>query len=283
MINDADEITPLLRGSVLEGREVRTVDILGTGELGFEITVDGTEVLETWSAARTLLDVTGRWPLAVDYNDWSVYSRSLYHDERPPRAIAARAEALTWPALKGLDPPADDWVRWITFNVEETVRRVDDAPDVAELLRRFPQPNIVGLEATLLAWEEERRPTSAGESPGAFEPCLEDTVCALVLLPTSNSSAVPAYAHYWGTTHESDGAELLVSAIGSWHQRYGAEPYSSMSVELAFVVERPPTDVFDAFALATEQSMFSRGLDTSLRDCARALLGSERWSLHARP
>lgn len=47
------------------------------------------------------------------------------------------------------------------------------------------------------------------------------------------------------------GAERLASAMKSWHTRYGAEPYLTSGLTLRFVVQRPPTDVRDAFELAS--------------------------------
>jgi len=95
------------------------------------------------------------------------------------------------------------------------------------LRQRFAEPDLVALERFLLAYEEERWPTREGpDPPDATGPIDLSMASALALLPGLASNAVPAYTFFWGASG-SNGGESLVSAIDSWHRRYGAEPYAA--------------------------------------------------------
>ena len=286
MLSDADVVARALRGTVLEGRDVRTVRILDTPEQAVHVDILGLDVVTAWRAARPVCDQLGRWPVAVEEVPQNVYSRYFYRDgvDQMPRAILERAEHLAWPdVLDFPDPAAEDWERFITVNVEETMRRVGSAPDMEQLLQRFPAPDLVALEHVLLTYEERHQPTRDGpDPPGATDPIDLGMASDIALLPTSAPHAVPAYTHYWGSGHWIDGPERLVRAIDSWHRRYGAEPYAALSVTLDFVVSRPPQDVNEAFTLATELQPFVKP-NASLRQGARALLNARHWELYDRP
>lgn len=290
MVDDLAEITRALSGTVLGGLEVREVEVLDGPDVGFEVTIPGDDLVPAWRAARGLVGELGRWPVAVDAYGEDVYSRFFYYgDDVSPKAILERAESMT-PAQALAERNdgsvdayvASDWDRIVGYSVEDTARRIGAAPSVQEAKRHVPTPSYAALESFLLDWEEDRRPTlepERTEGPGWYD---IGERCVLALLPTSHTEEVPAYTSYYGCSGPAGGHETLVSVMGSWRERFGAELIASWGTMLQFVVSRPPHTIGEAFTLAVEQAAFGIG-DDSLREHTRALLHRPTWFLITNP
>lgn len=284
-----EDVIGAFEGSGLGGREIISVAVADTGEVGFELDIDGSDPLSAWQLARPVCDELGLWPFVPDYEGQNVYSRHFYDEVRDgrdqrPTAIVARAEALPWPLE---DPKLDatvwfarDWLSVIRLCRESTVRRLGDAPSEDELLASCPYADYFALERVVLEWEEARRPTMSQEPPGRFDEPLLDLGRKLVLLPTPRAWAVPAYFHFWGAGSRRN--EALVRTLRSWHDRHGAVVWAATGVTLHLHVARPISDIYEAFAVAAEQLPFCKP-DDELRERARALFGATFWELYDRP
>jgi hypothetical protein len=286
MLSNADEIRKALDASVLADRDVQRVPIPGTAEVGFELNIGDLDAVAAWHAAREALRRTGRWPLLVDVVGEDVYSGHFYPNtgDQSPAAIIERAGSISWPdGRRRPEFPPEDWERVVGGEAVTTKRRNGQAPSVTELLEQVSTPDWHALDAFLLAWEEDQRPTTGREYGGPPDlPWGLTQVSRLVLLPSDCPSVVPAYTHFWGAGGNGGGSERLVSALRSWHHRYGAEPCAATGVTLTFAVRRPPTELRDAWQLVTEMESFIK-LDDSIRERARSLLGYEWWELYDRP
>lgn len=161
-----DDVIGTFEGTGLGGREIISVPVGDTGEVGLELDIDGIDPLSAWQLARPVCDELGLWPFVPDYEGQNVYSRHFYEEVRDgrdqrPAAIVARAEALPWPLH---DPELDatvwfarDWLSVIRLCRESTVRRLGDAPSEDELLASCPHADYFALERMVLEWEEARR------------------------------------------------------------------------------------------------------------------------------
>ncbi len=283
------ELVDAFGATALRGREITAVPVADSGEIGFELDIEGVRPLRAWQLATPVCRELGVWPFVPDERGQNVYSRHFYDEVRDgrdqaPRAILARADTLAWP-LKELRSDATeyfarDWPSVIRLCRDATLQRLGQAPSEQDLLDKFPDPDYLALEHHLLTWEEARRPTSAQEPPGAFDEPMLELGDRLVLLPTPHPWAVPAYFHFWGAG--SSRSEMLVRTLRSWYERYGAVPWAATSVTLHLHVSRRPTDVFDALAVASEQQPFCK-MDDLLRERARSLIGATFWELYDRP
>jgi hypothetical protein len=103
----------------------------------------------------------------------------------------------------------------------------------------------------------------------------------LVILPRPEPWAAFAYLNPYGGLGMP--GDLMLAAVRSWHERYGAAP-TTIGLANGFTVPRPPTELADAERLAVEHVAIA-GLtaNTTTRAYARALLQLDHWCLFDRP
>lgn len=137
-------IAQALRGTALEGREVRTRPVRDTDEVGFEVPNDDVDPLTAWRIARDACAELDVWPLVGCAGPNTYIGPAIpTTGYQSPQAILRRAEELSWPQSMPPAPvPPDEvnewWPRVISGSVVETRRRLGDAPDAAALLKQFP-------------------------------------------------------------------------------------------------------------------------------------------------
>lgn len=66
MIDDKNDLSLILMDTPLAGRDIMELPVLDTGETVFSIQITQTEAESCFTAARALLDRTGRWPLITN-------------------------------------------------------------------------------------------------------------------------------------------------------------------------------------------------------------------------
>ena len=249
---EVERIATLLRGGPLTGRPVSALSVPGSDDIALAVEIDPGEVRRAWRAARSLLDQTGRWPVAVATPEKQLDGKDLFSrwgfDERPPSEVVARAADLT-PAA-ALEHCRDD-------EHLEYLREIESSDD------------------------DEDEP---GGHLDWYEPVHD--LAAIAFLPTPASEDTVAFVDFFGM----DGVEghaALLAILRDWRTRFDAEVVAAWGTMLQFVVGRPPEDLDAALALAEEQA--SVASDTlmlpgvSIEDHARALVGRREWFLHSRP
>lgn len=102
---------------------------------------------------------------------------------------------------------------------------------------------------------------------------------ALLLLPISEPWQIPAYIHWYGA--DDMGSDLIVAALRSWQEAYGAELVCHYGTMLQFQVQRPIRSAPEAFVVAAQHETL--GMLDSACETARLLNGARRWHLHRRP
>lgn len=282
-----ERVRGLLSETPLCDRDVR---ICGRGDdQAFAVAPLGDEHgLADWRIARALWPQSCLWPIVVQTYICEHWRTPEYVLD-VPRAIED-ARTRPWPdVIAHAVVGAVDWPGWVAGAADSTRFHYGDAPDPEELLAEVPEPDRFALEQCLFEWEEARWPTSKATRPGAFDFSAgdDDPNLALLLAAVPASWTLPMYidiymAGYYYESLGHIGAERLASAMKSWHTRYGAEPYLTSGLTLRFVVQRPPTEVRDAFQLASELDHFNR-TQGSIRELARQLIGSPYWEIYDRP
>ena len=80
---------------MLAGRQVNRSAIPGTDEVGLEVSVEPHELPAAWDAARGVVNITRRWPVAVADLGEGTYSRFYFRsDDETPAVVLARADRL---------------------------------------------------------------------------------------------------------------------------------------------------------------------------------------------
>jgi len=95
-------------------------------------------------------------------------------------------------------------------------------------------------------WDFQRDPDAA--KPARRVP-LEQVYIAI--LPGADATEAPAHL-LWGDWNDVPRSEMLVAALSSWRDRYGAELVGISHDTWSLYVERPPQDRDDALRLARE-------------------------------
>ena len=277
-----------LQGSVLATREPARRTLPDSSQIVLIVDGSGEDVLTAWRAARAVLDVTGRYPIAVDANVLEI-DEEIPFVANSPWAVLERSRSVQADSVF-----ARRRARWPT-----------EAGDVAGELRLCQQlsgaapaadevtaalgvaPSRPALDRWLLDWEAARqgdvlaRPVSAN-----YLDWFAVERFAIAFLPTPDPWAVAAFTDFfafWGPGGEED----LVAVLREWHGRFQAEPVANWGTMMQFVVGRPPADLHDAWELAEQQDQVAGGTigaaGVALRYHALNLIGRPDWFLHERP
>jgi hypothetical protein len=291
VIDEPDDLRRAVAGSLLEDLAFERFDVLDTGLYSFEADVSG-DRYAYWRAARTLVGVTGRWPVLT----WEGAPNAFYRDqyshgdlaEASPSAIIAQGAATTlhhaieqtlaWRTPPASPPPwwVAEWDRLVGLELDQTRWRIGDAtPTREEVARVVAEPDAAALTRYLFEVEERVRPTTAREPEPEYQPWQDDDD-VLMLLPTTDGFNTPAFIDYnicsrgWPA---GDGHAALIAALRTWQAQYGAELMVAGGSWLHLAVERPPTNIKSAFVLATQLQLFGIADGPGVRSYARDLIG----------
>ena len=232
----------------------------GSGSV-FALGIDAREVLPTWTAARALVDRTGRWPVAVCSFDFKLDETS---------GLASIVDQLNpfffEQELVGASDPA---------SVIARSRLVDVDAEFARL----------GIEAD---WLDDPDPANVPESVPEFNEWYEprDQLVALLFLPDPIPEHALAYVH-WYAGNSSLPSHVLIAVLRRWRETFGAEVVANWGTMLQLVASRRPSTIGEALALARQQELVAPCTTAlpgaSTEEQAAALLASDRWFLHERP
>ena len=279
---------------MLGGRPIDEHPLHGTTERLYVIRCRPTEILAAWQAARSVVDQTGHWPIAVF--GWEEYGGLDFLAEvaaprgnaNLPDAGEVLAELASW-----RDQPLripGYWERQLEWELEHTRSHVGSAPTPEEVARFLDgRQSSRLLDRYLLDWEVahlplDRWPPARADHLNFFVP---PEPCAVVLLPVLRPEETLGYVFAYDGGMGARSAERLMAIVGSWHRRFGAELWANWVTMVEFVVSRPPTTIEEAWQLADEQALVAPCTTqlpgVPLRRHAQALLGRDTWFLHERP
>lgn len=277
VLHDVDDVRAALRGSYLDGlplREGSQGDVIITA-------VPPQQVLEAWNAARALVPITGRWPVAVTTPEWFWRQQRAAHQTRDEE-LAVFSDALE---------RADPWLgledRYEDLPYAEAAVRHHEFPDaelIEEAVRELALPvDVLALERWIYervrtdpSRREAQEPVSALYEQGRdwFQP--EEV--ELALLP-SDSPWMPAlWVDYYDRTPAHFGAVLR-----QWNRRWGVELVACWGTMAQFVVHRPPSSGQEAWEAALQIGFMGQSLQDPLWQRALAVEGTNTWFLHERP
>jgi len=288
----ADVVEAFVAGGLPIG-ECRALPVSGSAEVGFDVPIHEQPALSTWKLARPICAGLGLWPVIMPcscgpYGVKRLGAREAWEDDdEQPASIVARAEEMPWPVsadrASGWTIPAHHWMAELHDAQRMAHRRYGEAPSDQELIQACAVGDHLALEYALLCWEQERRDVETGQRSGPFFHPDEVKTPHLALLPTSSPWAVPAFAPYWGAGLTGSFTQTaLIRTLREWYDRHGVVPCSVEGTVLHLFVDRPITDLSEAFEAAVAQASFAR-LEGSVRDRARGLIDADLWELYDRP
>ena len=276
VMSSADEVSRTLRGTVLEDLPVRHGD---NGVLIIE-GIHPARVLECWRAARQVLSLTGRWPVAIA-PEWAsdfpeVSGDQLAELEAEVRGMEDSRVFSRW--VNDLPTAQEDWHHYLESHFP-------GAGLPAAMAAELPEPV---LDDDVDRWVHERLTSDPSLVPSAeqlqshisrqdwFQPDSVD----LALLPTSSPWLAGAWLHYFGA--ESD-PNALVAALQRWNTSWDAELVASWGTMLQFTVGRRPQQGEEAWELAGQLLAWGGSVQMSQWQLALVLARIDTWFLHDRP
>lgn len=305
VIGDPNELAAVLEGTVLGGRPIEVFDIPRHDMPALAVSIASGEVVDGWTAARGLLEVSGRWPVATaSWNLGPVDPEELFsripfettsrHDTSPV-AVLARAEAIDPAeyiaerlAVLREDQPVDEW---IDHEVDETYAKFGSAPSVEQLRHAVADDGMrsrIDLDRWLFNWElanvEEHTSLQAPDPwyQEWYQPSGQQS--AIVFLPTPRPWETLGFMSWWAS-ELAGGNEPLVAVLHDWYDRFGAELVAHFGTVLQVVVSRRPRGPEAAWQLALEHEIVAPYTlhQFPIREHARTLLQADRWLLNERP
>ncbi|MHB1568386.1 MAG: DUF4253 domain-containing protein [Solirubrobacteraceae bacterium] len=282
VVSDANMLSELLLATPLGGRAVRVLEH-DAGDATLSVGIDAEELLACWSAARGIIDQTGRWPVAA--LSWSHVARlDQARLGRPGSGAGERALA----EIRAAQFPAQPFSDYLTFHLNATRQRCGAAPAESQIRRSLePDAPEVALELWLMDWEDQNFP-GLGAADATYLDWLPARDALLMFPPTASGPQTLVYHGFWSAESVPGvTTERLIAILDYWQARYGAELVANFGTILQFVVARPPETVDEAWDLAVDQGMlapdtFNRA-GVPARDHARLLVGRRTWLLHHRP
>jgi hypothetical protein len=287
------QIEAALAGTVLEGRRPTWIQTAVTGQSIFVVALDEKELRPGWEAARSCVDVLGRWPVVTGTDELDWLGRRV--GERPsgfvPRAHEPAVPVMTMADVlderrrydeRWADFMSERWPASVAWHVQATREKFGVEVETDALLARFPAPDELSLERHLLELEiTDGRPRARSGAASASPQWWAFGPPQLAFMPFAVGDPIPNFIGWEG---DKLGGDALSFALASWRDRFGAELVTAWSTVLQLEVKRPPVDLREAFALAAEHAAISPSTPHgSLRSYARELVGARLWDFHERP
>lgn len=273
VLDDPDDVAAALRGTALAGHPV----VEGTAGTMIVEGVSRSKALESWRAARSVLAVTGRWPVLTGPGE-------IYAGPNPDELDRASRDVDPWEIYRswGEDEPVG---RGDLHYYAGELAGVDLAAE-AERQLSLPAPRRTvewWVWKTILAdpvlREEGHRKaadyfgTSCWTIPSAVQ---------LVLLPTPKQYLAAGWVNYFGAAR-ADGLAGLAAVIRQWDESWGAELVAAWSSELKFLVARRPEPGPRAWKLARQLKAVGGNLALEPWQLAFAVTRSDGWFVYDRP
>ena len=315
MFNSIDSISEVLQDTFLADHKMYPFEIQQSEHLAFGLEVNWARGLDAWKLMRSLLPITGRYPVLVmdsisdDYAPDTWFDRQAYEEEAAEGLIQSTAadtiiaEAETVDRATFLerfqDEIAEDVESDYLWNdlicvLEEVAEELGKGPSEAEI-RKLLDDGVVRspfeLEKWLFNWElqnvETHRPTMDTPIYGDLWDVygwggeMEPRTVSLFLLPTQHSWETLAYWPWSGSS--TIGTTVVMSFLKAWNQQYGAELVWNCGMTLRLKISQKPTVTDEAFQLACEHySLAPYTLDAPgvlLRRHAEDLFVFDGWEL----
>ncbi len=276
MATDIEETAAALHGTALDGHRVEE----GIGDTLILENIDPDHVLAAWRAARSVLPVTGRWPVFTGPGDlhWEPTDADVAQ-------LAAAADAIDpWSVYRRYrgDSELDDWhvqdyVRaFLGHEVRELAAAELSAPMTQHELDRWTYERILADPALATAMQHKYASMATTERWHSMD------AVQLVLLPTPKQWLAPAWIVYFGAARDQ-GYEAWAAAMMQWEQRWGAELVAAWGTMLQYVVTRRPAPGAEAWELAGQLLAVGGSLQMEQWQLASALTCGDAWFLHDRP
>ena len=322
MIQTLEELSDILKSTVLKSSNIASLEISESSQLAFAIDVPRSTMLDCWHLLHFVIDVTQMYPILTDFifsgtgtgRNWhddlveeDFFNRFDYKEEQQagyfnsvlPESIIDAAKSINGieaieTRIEQSERIADETWResdWYLYDLEITQRNFGISPNPEAAATALNSGKIiteVDFERWLFNWELNNVPKEQLlAAPDLtylewYDMTSADTI-PLLLLPTPNSWDTLACTHFYGAINSAE----AIAILKYWYDRYGAELVAHYGTMLQFYVEQKPQTLNEAFELACQHNEFAPSTlilsGVSIREHARALLHTERWFLHEKP
>jgi len=285
----------MLASGPLAGRVVSAVDI-GTNEPPvLVIACHPAEIVPAWKAARDVVALTGRWPVAItNWGATGLLDAALFSTGATETCAVAETVDVD-AAMAELTATVDafrwgEWDEMVRFEVSGTTDTFSRGPGFDELTAALgDSPGLLSLDRWLFAWEQREEANGAAADPpdtrylDFFIPPAGQA-CGIAFLPTPHAWQTVAWLPFWGACDPPECARLI-AVMRRWHDQWGAELVAHWSTMLEFVVTRPPTTSAEAYPIALGHHLLAGATlaGVSVRQHARVIVNRPTWFLHNRP
>ncbi|GIM89604.1 hypothetical protein [Paractinoplanes toevensis] len=275
MIEDADGMAEALSQTVLTGFAVDD----GPGGTLVVPDIDPAGLLEAWQAARSVVPVTGRWPVMItaedeildgedpsDFDDLDRAARKI-NPWMPPWRVVNDDE----PLIPARD--LDSRLHGFPADLIEAATSELAMPTTEPVLGRWIYDRLLADPALAAAFQTQVD-AMTGTQYWFVPPSVQ-----LVLLPTPLPWLTPYWFDYWGTQDST----WLSAVEQHWHHQWGAELVASWGTMLQFLTSRQPEPGEQAWELAGQLKKVGTSLQMDQWLLALALPHTDAWFLHDRP
>ncbi len=292
MVHDLDQIREIFAGTPLDRSALTSIPLMWSDHDRIEISLDGTDlaIFDAWKIARSQLDETGRWPIALegDFEDVADDDPNAgYRNIVSAATISDRDLLARFQERRRTSAVDDDRIDNELRHLEGLHGKAPDLEEVRSILPR--EATVVDLERVLFDWElrnVEEHPNDPKHMGALGRDFIESPPgLSLSLLPVAEGWHVPALLSFFDYEESSD---VLAASLRFLSEQFGAEIWVHDYVVMLFDVKHPPATPEAAFEVAllhediTGDGLWAYSTHT-YRSHARELLGSNYWTLMTKP
>ena len=275
-------------------KQIKEAEARALADIPFRrVETTGQEALAVWERLRK--EEAG-WPVIVG-NDKDLLRiaqqlQGLAEGPRKPEDILAAASSLRFPEDLRRKIEEDD--RASSEQLQKLMKGAGKWPEVTTIDPGGQSQKLPGMEAQKFfeaGLAAAKREPAVGEWPDDPSWVSDLSVIGdysqeyfpkvhILVLPTSESAAVPAFLQ-WGGWNSCPLPEHHVAALRSWHERYGAELIGLSGDVMNLRVKRRPSTRDEALAIAREQFLYCQDIvwqgTGTLAPLATTLLNGDWW------
>lgn len=254
--------------------DVRSLDLLAENSEGvYRIIVPYEQVLSTWKALRSLVELTDYWPsiLGAEPEMERILEQVKDYHREIKDIAGVRKTVNSVSRIVELAYKVDiaDWVRKEIELISEDMKIVGEQFDFRH--SEWPEDSVISLEDDTDPYDKIELHWYNSEKP---EPNVY-----IGLFPTRQSWQIPAFLRF-GAFNGCPHPDEHVAFLKHWDDQYGIEVVVMGADEIQVHVSSLPPSREQALILAQEQLLYNRELDwndTSIEEMASGLMKSRWW------
>ena len=296
MIQTPEELSKLLKSTPLENSNIVSLEIPESKDIALAIEIPRKNKFRSWQLMRSLVKVTGRYPILTDIispatGNWEqdvveedFFSRLDYEEEQKYSYLKNIAPESIIDAAKSIDGEKaienrieehisiaeENWreADWCIYELEETKRNFSTAPSLQETEAVLNSGKIItkiDFERWLFNWEVENIPRSQllklPKQVSVKTDCESSFLFEYSSSKTTTLLLLPT-TNTWDTLayihfYGAINSAEAIAILKYWHDLYSAELITCYLTILEFDVKQLPKSFDAAFKLAAQHYIFA--------------------------